>query len=141
MVSTQRLIKIKPILVFLIILFVVLGFVIVVATWNSQAGKYIKLIPEMKIDPNYIIGDEKYGLLRGAVFYKKGHFIDTSAKLVENNCNYVNWQSNGPLIDLNTEPHKYTLDDLGLPYMVYKKANSDTLYVEKKGCLLKFLIQ
>lgn len=95
----------------------------------------------MKIDPTMIIGNEKHGALRGAVFYKKGYFIDTSAKLIENNCGFNSWESNGPIVDLNKDPHECTLDDLGLPYVVYKEANSDTLHIKKDGCILKFLLR
>ncbi len=94
----------------------------------------------MKIDSTLISGDENYGLLRGAVFFKSGYFIDTSARLIENNCGFNSWKSNGPVVDFNSLPHEYTLDDLGLPFVVYKDANNDTIFVKKSGCLLKFIL-
>lgn len=141
MASNQAVIKVKPIFVLFIILFTMAGFIALIMTWNYQANKYIKLTPEMKIDTTEITGDEKFGVLRGAVFFDNGYFIDTSAKLVVNSCKRMDWKSNGPLFDLHSKPHEYTLTDLGLPYTVYKKANEDTLHVEKDGCVLKFLIQ
>ena len=131
----------KPVFVFFIIAFVVIGFITLVQLHNKQANKYIKLNSQMKIDSTRITGNEKYGMLRGAVFYKKEYFIGKSAKLIENNCEFNSWESNGPIIDLNSKPHDYTLGDLGLPYIVYKKANTDTLNVVKDGFNLKFLLQ
>ncbi|NJM14990.1 MAG: hypothetical protein HC896_06060 [Bacteroidales bacterium] len=141
MVKKQGVIKIKPTFVFLIIAFVAIGFIALVKLADKQAAKYVRLDYKMKIDTTKIVGNERYGALRGAIFFKKGYFIDTSAKLVENRCNYNKWVTNGPVIDLNSESHEYTLDDLGLPFIVYKKANSDTLNVVKDGCNLKFLIR
>ncbi|MDY0336147.1 MAG: hypothetical protein RBR47_14430 [Bacteroidales bacterium] len=114
-----------------IILFVFVGFIFLIILTNHQAGKYVKLNHQMRIDSTLITGNEKYGALRGAVFYKKEHFISTSAKLLSNPCNYDIWKSHGPLIDFNNEPHNYTLDDLRLPYIVFKASNNDTLFVEK----------
>lgn len=141
MVKGQNIIKAKPVYIFFIIAFLVIGFVALVYMHNRQANKYIRINSQVKIDSVMITGNENYGALRGAVFYKKGYFISTSAKLIENNCEFNSWESNGRIVDLNKDPHEYTLDDLGLPYVIYKDVNSDTLHIKKDGCILKFLLR
>lgn len=141
MVNTQKTIRLKPLYIFLLIALLILGFISLIHLENKRVNKYIKLNYQMKIDSTLISGDENYGLLRGAVFFKRGYFIGTSARLIENNCGFNSWKSNGPIVDFNKIPHEYTLDDLGLPFVVYKDANNDTIFVDKSGCLLKFILQ
>ncbi|MBN2612906.1 MAG: hypothetical protein JXB00_15225 [Bacteroidales bacterium] len=140
MVNKRELIKVHPFFSLLIITFLIIGFIILIMISNKQASNYVALSFEMKLDSIEISGDEKYGNLRGAIFFKKDYYIATSARFIGDDCDYNNWIYNGPNIDLNTKPHKYTLDDLGLPFLVYKMANNDTLQIIKNGCLIKFLI-
>ena len=119
---------------------IALFFLLIIIT-NIQDKNIVVVNRETNVDSVEITGYEGYGSGRGGIFYKKDHCISTSAKLIENNCGFNSWKSNGPIIDLNNKPHEYTLDDLGLPYVVYKRANSDTLHIKKDGCVLKFLLR
>lgn len=77
----------------------------------------------------------------GAVFYDRKKYINTSARLVGNDSLSKDiWKSNGPIIDFDDKPHEFTLDDLEMPYSLYKKKNSDTINVIKDGFELKFLM-
>lgn len=140
MVIKNTIMKVKRKYILIIVFSLVFGFIGLILISNQQASHYIEACFDTEIDTIQITGYEKYGSLRGAVFYKKSMFVNTSALLIENPFNYNDWKSNGPIIDFNSEPHSYTLDDLGLPYTLAKKANSDTIYIEKDGHILKFLM-
>ncbi len=140
MVKSNTTIKIKPQYILLIAFFLVLGFVLTIFISNHKANKFYEASFVDQIDTTFITGYDSYGALRGAVFFKKNKFISTSAILIENKSRYNKWKSNGPIIDFNSDLHSYTLDDLALPYTILKSANSDTLFVEKEGYTLKFLM-
>ena len=140
MVKSNTTIKIKPQYILLIVFFVVLGFVLMILISNHTAKKYLEASYVDQIDTTFITGHDYFGAFRAAVFFKKNTFISTDAILIENKSRYNKWKSNGPIIDFNSDPHSYTLGDLGLPYTIFKRANSDTLLVEKDGYTLKFLM-
>lgn len=77
---------------------------------------------------------------RGGITYDNNCYISSNAMLVENLSSFSDWKSNGPIIDFDTILHKYTLDDMDFPYIISKKANSDTIIVFKNGFVLKFLL-
>ena len=137
-VNRNDTIKLNPKIVIIIIAFVIIGFLSMVLISKHQVSKYFIANFETEIVSTAITG--KFGGGRGGIGYKKYHFISTSAILIENKSRYNKWKSNGLIIDFNSDPHSYTLDDLALPYTISKSANSDTLLVEKDGYTLKFLM-
>lgn len=114
-----------------------LMFITLIYIDTKVARNYKKADYKMKIEKALITGKEGYGSGRGVVFYKENHFISTSSKYISSNCNFDDWKG-GPLLKFNSEPYKYRLFDLRLPYSVFKKKNNDTLIVEKDSCTLKF---
>lgn len=137
---TSNPIKVKPIFLLFIIGFLVAGFIGLILLSKHQSSRYLEAGHNMEIDTTFISGDEGFGALRGAVFYKENYFVSSAAKLIENPCNYQDWKSDGPIIDFNSRPHVYSLDDLDLPYALFKKPDNDTLHVFKDGCELVFLL-
>lgn len=108
---------------------------------HKKAAKYLPVTKDEEIKLISITGREHFGVLRGAVFIEMNKFISSSAPLITNHCQDEIWESHGPIVDFNNEPHHYTLDDLAYPYSLYKKINSDTIYVVKEKCLLQFKLQ
>jgi len=66
-------------------------FIFCIHIEHKQSKKQIKVKFNMKIDSTKITGLKIFGVGRGGVFYKKNHFIPTSAKLLENKNNFQNW--------------------------------------------------
>jgi hypothetical protein len=137
-VNHNNTIKLSPKIAISIIVFVILGFLSMVLISKQKVSKYFIANFETKIVSTVVTGE--FGGGRGGIGYKKNHFISTSAILIENKSRYNKWKTNGPIIDLNSDPHSYTLDDLALPYTISKNAYSDTLFVEKEGNVLLFLM-
>ncbi len=141
MVNKREIIEIKPKFILLIITFMIIIFIVLIRRDNKRISTYIMVNHKMKIDSINITGNEiNYGLTRGAIFFKEVYYIKTSSKLVENKDNYNKWQYE-PIISFNPNPPEHRLFDLGFPFIIYKKANNDTLNVIKDGYNLKFLIQ
>jgi hypothetical protein len=113
-------------------------FVFLLIKSKREANNYVELRINAKVDPIEIHSDNNYGSFRGAVSYKKDHFISTSAELIKNPCREIEWTTTGPIIDFDTIPNEYTLADLPLPYIVSKNANSPYLFVTKNNCEFVF---
>jgi hypothetical protein len=135
----KNLIKLPKSAIVIIVVAIVSLFVLIVCISNKSTAKYIEADFNTEIKPTELNGSETYGILRGGLFYEKNKFLSTSAKFIFNNSIDKNiWESHGPLIDFNNNPHHYTLDDLSLPYIISKQADSDTIIVIKNGIPLKF---
>tara|TARA_B100000508_G_C11384956_1_gene240467 strand:+ start:86 stop:460 length:375 start_codon:yes stop_codon:yes gene_type:complete len=61
--------------------------------------------------------------------------------LINNPSNYNGWNHQKPLYDLNDLPHRYSIVDIEPPFTLSKKANTDTLLVQKDTFSLVFLMQ
>lgn len=136
----KRIFKIPVKTVVTIVILQVIFFVIVFLVGNQKASKYVKTEIKTQIPKVYVTGNENYGALRGAVFFSRDSFISTSATLIGDIKNVDIWKSHGPIIDLDTIPHQYTLDDLALPYELSKDENCNTIIIKKDGYELKFLL-
>lgn len=137
-----EIIKVHPKLIVLFIVLVISLFGLFIYLSNKQAGKYKSADFNTEIKPTEVNRKEVFGSLRGALFYKKNWFIDKGALLVGNNpVDKKLWDSYGPAIDLNSEPHHYTLGDLKLPFIVSKQANSDIILVKKDSLTFKFKLE
>jgi hypothetical protein len=137
---SDRTIKVSKAYAIVGISMVILGFAAAIYLSSKAAESNVGTCKETDIPQILLTGDEVFGSLRGGVFYKKDHYISTSAILVKNENNFHDWVSNGPIIDFDAIPHQYRLGDLGLPYKVSKLANSDTIVIVKEEFKLKFLI-
>ncbi|HRP34110.1 MAG TPA: hypothetical protein PKV73_19570 [Agriterribacter sp.] len=134
-------IKVPFKIVIIIIIVMITFFSIVISIGNRVTKNYIKATFETEIPLSHITLNREYGYLRSAIFYKKNHYISTSANLIGENIFDRNiWQSNGPIIDFDTIPYVYSLDDLKAPYRLFKKANNDTINVIKGQYIIKFLL-
>jgi len=107
---------------------------------GKTTGKFKEATFETGIDTVLVTGNEFFGAGRGAIAYSNDRYIHSAARLVENKSGFSNRESNGPVIDFDTIPHRYILDDLGFPYKIYKKADSDTIVVLKDGLVMKFIL-
>lgn len=116
----------------------------IIYTRNYRSAEY-----QTEIKPVIIKGTEGWGYLkssrvysRSVIFYKKDGFVD-DAILVSAGCAHEVLSKFGikkqTLTSNGYEPRFY-LYDLKYPFQLSKKANSDTLIVNKESCLLKFLI-
>jgi len=121
---------------------VVVGFIAAIIHWNYIARDYKAVDPEAEIQPVLIDQQGRWGSLRASVFYKKNHFIP-SAILVAADCDESILEKfnikKSTLENSNHMPHEY-LSLLSLPYELSKKKYSDTIVVNKEGCVLKFLM-
>jgi hypothetical protein len=137
----REIIRIPVKAVITIIIIFIIFFSVVIVIGNKKAGNYIEATLTTEISLTQITGNEGYSYLRGAVFYDRNSYINTSARLIGNDSLSKDiWKSNGPIIDFDATPHEFTLDDLEMPYLLYKKKNSDTINVIKDGFEIKFLI-
>lgn len=91
---------------------------------------------ETKIDSIYI----DYNLGRGGFEYKDNYVISTDAVLIKNPCGSSVWQTHGPIIDFDSEPHEYSFGDLETPFLMFKNEKSDTINIIKEGCKMSFLL-
>ena len=66
--------------------------------------------------------------------------IASGSRLVHAPDDFNDWSDRGILIDLNNEPHEYTLGDLEVPFTLSKEAGSDTIVINKGENTLKFLL-
>ncbi len=132
-------IPVKTVITIIIIFIIVFSVVIIIG--NKKVKNYAEATLTTEISLTQITGNEGYGYLRGAIFYERNSYINTSVRLFGNDSLSKDiWKSNGPIIDFDASPHRFTLDDLEMPYSLYKKKNSDTINVIKDGFELKFLM-
>jgi hypothetical protein len=137
----REIIRIPAKTVITIVVIFVIFFSVVIIIGNKKVENYAEATLTTEIPLTQIKGNEGYGYLRGAIFYDRNSYINTSARLIGNDSLSKDiWKSNGPMIDFDATPHEFTLDDLEMPYSLYKKKNSDTINVIKNGFELKFLI-
>ncbi|MEQ8715839.1 MAG: hypothetical protein RIC80_22690 [Cyclobacteriaceae bacterium] len=123
----RQTIRLIPLLIFLFSVLVI--FYLELNRDNVVVASYERKIDSVRIENN---------LGRGGFEYKEGHVINTDAILIFNPCDSNIWRSHGPLIDFDSVPHKYTFGDLACPFLMFKKAQNDTINVLKDGCLLQF---
>lgn len=93
----RDIIRIPGYLIATIIVIVVLLFVTIILIGNKKAENYIRATYSTEILNVVITGNERYGYLRGAVFYKTDHYVATSAKFVGKSFRSDIWKSHGPL--------------------------------------------
>jgi hypothetical protein len=116
------------------------GFVfsIIYSKWRSK--NYKAVTATEKIDTINLTGDEKYGYLRGAVFYKPNRFI-SEAILLDVDCNnetaYEKNDSDPNTLKHMAYPSPYYLSDLSRPFILYKSTDS-IINIRKQGCLMRF---
>jgi hypothetical protein len=123
----------------IMLIFGIIICVVVVISENKRTSNRITVNFDYKVDSININGTSNYKD-RGGILFNEKFVINTSAKWIEDDCGYKNWESNGPIIDFDSLPHEYTLDDLGVPYIIFKESNNDTLHVIKDDCSFKFLL-
>ena len=119
---------------------VVLFFAFAIFLENKRVKKYTEANFKTYIARTLVSVENECWSSRGTLFYRTNHSISMSCLLIENDNGFSNWLHNGPVIDFDTIPHKYTIGDLGFPYYIFKKANNDTIIVEKEEYILKFLM-
>lgn len=130
-------IKYKPLGIIIVVLIQVIVFAYFVRRDNMKARKTIDLKKEMKLLPITInrISD------RGAIFINDSLVINARCKIVDLPKGFDGWATHGPIIDFDTIPHLYRLEDLRVPYELSKDVNCDTVHVSKDGYKLKFLLE
>lgn len=131
-------IELKPKTITIIIVLGLLLFISLILIEDYKISRLVFVEHKTAIDSILVKGE--FGILRGGIAYKERHIINTTGILIENNYGYNKWKSHGPIIDFDTIPYINRLSDLATPYTLFKKANSDTLFVEKDGYPLKFLL-
>ncbi len=114
---------------------------LIILIGNKVVTRYKQANIETEIDSKIILGNEKYGYLRGAVFYSKDKYVSASATLIGDSPASNIWKSAGPIIDFDNIPYRHTLNDLSFPYSLRKKERNDTILVQKDKYNLKFLMQ
>jgi hypothetical protein len=137
----REIIKVPVRMLIIIIILIIIFFSMVILVGNRKMKNYVEATLSTEIPLTQITLHKGYGYLRGAVFYNENNYINTSARFIGGNAFDKNiWKSNGPIVDFDTIPYEYTLDDLEFPYYLYKRKNSDTINVIKDGSDLRFLI-
>ena len=134
------LIKVPNKLIVIILIFMISTITLIILIGNKVVTKYKQANIETEIDSKIIFGNEKYGYLRGAVFYSKNKYVSASATLIGDNPTSNIWKSAGPIKDFDDIPYRHTLNDLSFPYSLKKKEKNDTIFVQKDKYKLKFLM-
>jgi len=136
--NISKIYKINPYLFFGLFIIV---FVSIISYVSLKADDYKVVNPEESISLITLYGNEDYGSLSGAVFYKKNRFIG-EAILRKAECNNtLSFEALNidhkdlSVLDL-TLPYK--LSDLTYPYSLKKE--KDQIYVEKMDCRLVFYL-
>lgn len=96
-----------------------------------------------EIKPVVIEGTEEWGYLRGAVFYNKNNFIHGGTIFISSTCNdstLSKFHIQKRTLENNDHAPRFYLYELGYPYQLSKKRNTDTIVIKKEDCLLKFLM-
>lgn len=135
----KNLIKISRKFITILVIVIIGLFLLAIYISKIASSKYTEIDYHSEIESIELKGTENFGALRGALFYEKNKYINTNAILIKNNTLDLSlWESSSPIIDFDNNPHQYTLDDLSFPFVIYKKAKSDTIVAEKEGFTFKF---
>lgn len=109
-----------------------------IVSFNYDRERYSGLVlvtKDMKVDTTEInsLGD------RGTIFLKDKLGVLSFSPVIYEPKGFEGWYSiNAKLA--SGKPYINTLDELRLPYLLFKEANSDTIFVFSKGYTLKFLL-
>lgn len=136
----REIIKLPVRIVIVIIIIILTIFSIVILINTKELRNYAEASITTEIPLTQITKYNNYGYLRGTVFFNESNYINSSARLIGDNTFKDIWRSNGPIVDFDTIPYEYTLDDLEMPFYLYKRKNSDTIHVTKDGYNLMFLL-
>lgn len=128
---------------YIILAIVCLGIgVFAVSHWNHISEDYRVANTTTEIRPIILNGTEEWGYLRSTVFYKKNVFIP-DAILVAADCKesiLTKRNIQKRTLENNNHAPRFYLYELGYPYQLSKKGNTDTIVIKKEDCLLKFLM-
>jgi len=115
---------------------VVILFIVSIIIENKKAENNVVATSATEIPFVEII----YGPSRGSICFSKNNFISSSAKLIDIDAlNYDFW-GRVPIMSLNTEPYQYRLDNLNVPYYLFKEKDNDTINVIKNGIKIRFVM-
>jgi|GEM_PF-1689820 len=102
---------------------------------NERKSNLIIVTHEMKVDTLEVDS----GNDRGGIFLKDKLVILSYCPVIDEPEGFDGWYSiNAKLA--SGKPYINTLDELRLPYLLFKEASSDTIFVFSKGYTLKFLL-
>lgn len=121
-------------------IFFIVFFIFAFVMSKFETRNYVEIDFQYSLT-NALVDGSKNRLNRGGIIIHKKYVLDGDASLIFNPCNDSIWLSHGPIIDFNDEPHEYTLSDLAYPFTISKKKNTDTLVVNKNGCVMYFRIK
>ena len=119
--------------VFTVILFCIcllVALVIIIVKQNIHYSTAPRVNKLTKIDSTLVMKSNTS--LRGAIYIKNIGFLNTAySELISNPDKFQNWNSKGPEISFTEIEYVNNLNDVPLPYLIYKKENSDTIYIKK----------
>ena len=117
-------------------------FILFIVIRESFKDVEVEISYQQKVLPCFLDGKEDYGDLRDVIYLNDSVYVSSYCELTGSNPypSMKIWDIHKPIIDLDTTRVPLQLGDLKYPYTISKKANSDTLIVEKNKYILKFLM-
>jgi hypothetical protein len=77
---------------------------------------------------------------RGAIRVDDTMLINSRSYLVYHQTGFDMSLFSKPIVYVGNKPNIYKLGDLSIPYQISKFPNSDTIFVNKDGWVLKFIL-
>lgn len=117
-----------------------MGFLFIL--YLSRDTKEYRIVKyEDAIAPISLNGTERFGYLRGSVFYSKNRFIGGDEVLIGARCKeneLMKFNINSKTLKTVSHDSFYRLSDINSPFIISKKANNDTIVVKKDDCIFYF---
>ena len=121
--------------------FLAILFISIIIYESKKSDDYKVIDPNEDIKLITLYGNEGYGSLRGAVFYKKNRFIGEAILRkaeCDHSCSFETLNIDSKDLSVLDLKLPYKLSDLTYPYSLKKE--KDQIYVEKENCRLVFYL-